>query len=80
MEIGYVQININPQCNGSLESRKGRQYDDFYLRFCQKVSLEYPFEFNNEPGEFPAYAYDVAWSDSIQEQQNQQTMRSSFVR
>jgi len=52
----------------------------FTLDFAKKFAQSTPLEFNNEPGEFPAYAYDAAWSDSIQEQQNQQTRMSSFVR
>lgn len=43
----------------------GKQYEDFYLKFCQTFSQENPGEFNNEPGIFAAHAYDAAWSVAL---------------
>ncbi|KAJ1423136.1 Receptor, ligand binding region [Sesbania bispinosa] len=43
----------------------GHQYEDFYLKFRQKFSLENPQEFNNEPGIFAVHAYDAAWTVAL---------------
>ncbi|KAJ1423134.1 Receptor, ligand binding region [Sesbania bispinosa] len=43
----------------------GHQYEDFYLKFRQKFSLDNPQESNNEPGIFAVHAYDAAWTVAL---------------